>query len=84
VGFAQSFNCQNFNQLSKKMQGINKLCLQFVFYGVALVISLGVQASRPDLFAMFCTPLPLQDFLNQQQGLALPLNHPVVSKERVK
>jgi hypothetical protein len=67
------------------MQGLNKLCLQFACYGAVLVISLGLQASRPDLFALLCTPLPLQDFLNQN-GLDLPLNSPVVSPraERVK
>jgi hypothetical protein len=65
------------------MQGFNKLCLQFVFYAGVLVISLGLQGIRPDLFALLCTPLPLQDFLNQN-GLALPLNSPVVPTERVK
>jgi hypothetical protein len=67
------------------MQGFQKLCLQFACYLVFLVISLGLQASRPDLFALLCTPLPLGDFLNQTERLALPLNHPVVPRtERVK
>ena len=62
------------------MQGINKLCLQFVFYAGVLVISLGLQASRPDLFALLCTPLPLENLIKQAEGLALPLNHPVVPR----
>ena len=66
------------------MAGINKLCLQFACYAVVLVISLGVQVSRPDLFALLCTQLPIERLLSPE-GLALPLDHPVVSPtERVK
>jgi hypothetical protein len=68
------------------MQELNKICLQFACYGVVLVISLGLQASRPDLFAMLCTQLPVGDFLNQaSEGLEVPLNSPLVpSTGRVK
>jgi hypothetical protein len=67
------------------MPGVNKLCLQFAFYAVALVISLGVQVSRPDLFALLCTQLPIERLLNPTDGLALPLNQPLVPRtERVK
>lgn len=61
------------------MQGFIKLwSLRFVCYSVLLVTSLGAQVAQPDLFAMFCTPNPFAEFLNQTEGLALPLNHPVV------
>jgi hypothetical protein len=60
------------------MQGINKLWLQFACYSVFLVISLGLQASRPDLFALICTRQPIGDFLNQATHLAVPLNSPVL------
>jgi hypothetical protein len=52
---------------------------------VLLVISLGVQASQPDLFAMFCTRQPIAEFLNQASHLAVPLNSPVLPHgEKVK
>lgn len=61
------------------MQEINKLwLLRFACYAGALVISLGLQAVRPDLFALLCTPLPLGEMLNNQERLALPLSSPVV------
>jgi hypothetical protein len=67
------------------MPGVNKLCLQFAFYALALVISLGLQVSRPDLFALLCTQLPLSGLLSPVDGLDIPLNHPVVpSTGRVK
>lgn len=67
------------------MLGAKKLCLQFAFYGLALVISLGLQVSRPDLFALLCTQLPLSGLLNPVEGLDIPLNSPVVpSTGRVK
>jgi hypothetical protein len=67
------------------MKGINKLCLQFLFYAGALVISLGLQISRPELFALFCTPLPITNFLSPSENLKLPLNNPVSPHtERIK
>ena len=61
------------------MQGFIKLwSLRFAWYAVLLVTSLGAQVALPDLFVMFCTPSPFAEFLNQTEGLALPLNHPVV------
>jgi hypothetical protein len=66
------------------MQGINGLCFRFMCYAGLLVISLGLQISHPEMFALLCTPLPLGDFPNPQQGLELPLNRPVVPKERIK
>ena len=68
------------------MQGLNsKLCFQFVCYAGALGISLVLQLSQPEMFALLCTPLPVGGILQQeQQGLDLPLNRPVVPTERVK
>jgi hypothetical protein len=66
------------------MKGINKLWLQFVFYAGALVISLVLQASRPDLFALFCTPLPLQNFLNPSNDSIAPSHTPGQTMERIK
>ena len=68
------------------MQGAkNKTWLQFACYAGALVTSLGLQVFHPDLFAILCTPLSVERMLNRTEGLALPLNHPVVpNTERVK
>jgi hypothetical protein len=63
---------------------MNKLWLQFACYLGLLAISLGLQGFRPDLFAILCNPLPIGDFLNQSDRLELPLNTPIVPKERVK
>jgi hypothetical protein len=61
------------------MQGLEKIWLfRFASYAVLLVTSLGVQASQPDLFVMFCTHQPIADFLNQANHLAVPLNSPVL------
>jgi hypothetical protein len=61
------------------MQGFIKVwSLRFLWYAVLLVTSLGAQVALPDLFAMFCTPSPFVEFLNQAEGLALPLNTPVL------
>jgi hypothetical protein len=61
------------------MQGLKNLwLLRYSCYAVLLVISLGVQASRPDLFAMFCTRQPIAELLNQASHLALPLNSPIL------
>lgn len=70
-----------FNQLSKKMQGANKSWLQFACYVGLLGTSLGLQVSRPDLFNLFCTQLPIQE------RLGVHLNSPVLpptETERVK
>ena len=68
------------------MPGVkNKLWLQFACYAGALVTSLVLQVVHPDLFALLCTPLPVERMLSPTEGLDLPLNHPVVPKiERVK
>ncbi len=55
---------------------MDKLWLQFACYAGALVISLGLQVSRPDLFAIFCTPQKIGNLL--QQRLDIPLNSPVI------
>jgi hypothetical protein len=61
------------------MQGFKNLWLfRFASYAVLLVISLGVQANQPDLFAMFCTRQPIAEFLNQASHLAVPLNSPIL------
>jgi hypothetical protein len=57
------------------MQGFTNLwLLRFACYVGVLVISLGVQAVRPDLFETFCHPQPIAEFLNQASHLAVPLN----------
>lgn len=66
------------------MQGVNKLWLQFLCYSGAVVISLGLQHARPDLFAILCTPLPIGDLPSQREALDLPLDRSVVPTERVK
>ena len=68
------------------MQGVKKSwLLQFACYAGALVTSLVLQVVHPDLFALLCTPLPVERMLSPTEGLDLPLNHPVVPKiERVK
>jgi hypothetical protein len=64
------------------MQGLRNLwLLRYACYAVLLVTSLGVQASRPDLFAMFCTRQPIADLLNQASHLAIPLNSPILPHE---
>ena len=60
------------------MQGVKKSWLQFACYAGALVTSLVLQVAQPDLFALLCTPLPVERLLNPTEGLALPLDHPVV------
>lgn len=70
------------------MQGfIKSWSLRFACYAGLLVTSLALQVSQPEMFALLCTPLPLGGMLQQeQQGLDLPLNRPVVptATERVK
>jgi hypothetical protein len=66
------------------MKGINKLCLQFVFYAAALVISLGLQINHPSLFALFCTPLPLTNFLSPYNDSIAPSHTPGQTMERIK
>jgi hypothetical protein len=61
------------------MQGFKNLwLLRLASYAALLVISLAAQASKPDLFAMFCTRQPITDLLNQASRLALPLNAPIL------
>jgi hypothetical protein len=61
------------------MQGFtNSWLLRFVCYAGVLVISLGVQSTRPDLFVMFCTHQSIGDLLNQAGHLAVPLNSPII------
>ena len=61
------------------MQGVKKSWLQFACYAGALGTSLVLQVVHPDLFALLCTPLPIGNLSNPTEGLALPLNHPVVT-----
>ena len=61
------------------MSEVNRLCLRFACYAGLLVISLGLQISHPEMFALLCTPLPLGDLPNQREALDLPLNRSVVT-----
>jgi hypothetical protein len=59
---------------------MNKIWLQLLCYVGLLATSLALQALRPDLFALLCTPLPVGGQLGQSDRLDLPLNSPIVPK----
>jgi hypothetical protein len=63
---------------------MNRIWLQFLSYAGLLVISLVMQLHQPEMFALFCTPLPVGGSGNQGDRLELPLNAPIVPMERVK
>lgn len=63
---------------------MNKLWLQYLSYAGLLVISLALQAFQPEMFAMFCTQFPVGGLGNQADRLELPLDSPVIQKERIK
>jgi hypothetical protein len=63
---------------------MNKLWLRFLCYAGLLATSLGLQVLQPEMFALFCTQLPIGEMLDRGDRLELPLNSPVVPKERVK
>jgi hypothetical protein len=60
---------------------MKKTWLQYLSYAG----SLGLQILHPDLFALFCTPLPVGDSIDRRGGLELPLNSPILPPvERIK
>jgi hypothetical protein len=64
---------------------MKKIWLQYLSYAGLLGISLGLQILHPDLFALFCTPLPVGDSIDRRGGLELPLNSPILPPvERIK
>jgi hypothetical protein len=63
---------------------MNKLWLQWLSYAGLVVISLGLQLLRPEMFALFCTPLPVVNIGTQNGRLELPLASPVIPIERIK
>ena len=63
---------------------MKKIWLQYLSYAGLLVISLAMQLFHPEMFALFCTQLPVENYLNRGDRIELPLNAPVVPPERIK
>ncbi len=56
----------------------------YLSYAGLLVISLAMQLFHPEMFALFCTPLPVGNYQNRDNQIDLPLNAPAIPLERVK
>jgi hypothetical protein len=56
----------------------------YLSYAGLLVISLAMQLFHPEMFALFCTPLPVGNYQNRGTQIELPLNDPIVPPERIK
>lgn len=64
---------------------MNKSWSQFAFYAASLVISLVLQIINPQMFALFCTQLPIVDYPASTERIDLPLNQPILpATERIK
>jgi hypothetical protein len=66
------------------MQESNKKWVQFSCYAAALGTSLVLQVVHPDLFAILCTPLPIDGIIKPSERLDVPLNSPILNGERIK